>query len=319
MGYRGALLALVFASALTGSVRATETVSDPALTPDKVGAPAASTAAAPVAARDEFAVDFAALLDKEKLVCFAEKTFENESGGHGKNIMQWNRGEGFLSLGLGHFLWAPSDRAARRFGESFKQFVVYYQQQPEPKPPLPASCLPGLHCPFANKAEFERERDSAMGVRAREIRDFLEQTRLYQARFMRDRLVKATDLILSHLKPEVSDRVRKAIFYLSNDDASLFAMMDYVNFKGEGIGNGKISPVSGWGLSQVLQCLVSKAGAKITADTMTPLAFADAADETLKKRKDVNKTTHLGWTRRIRDTYLNAPKCEPPLRDPNDD
>ena len=44
-------------------------------------------------------------LSKEQLLAVAERIFQNETGGVRNNLVDWNDGENFPSLGIGHFTW----------------------------------------------------------------------------------------------------------------------------------------------------------------------------------------------------------------------
>ena len=44
-------------------------------------------------------------ISKEELNVVADKIFKNEAGGKKEDIVYWNTGEDFPSLGIGHFIW----------------------------------------------------------------------------------------------------------------------------------------------------------------------------------------------------------------------
>jgi hypothetical protein len=65
--------------------------------------------------------------------------------------------------------------------------------------------------------------------------------------------------ILNSIQPENRDRI-KARFYkvLASGSAGTFALIDYVNFKGEGVNEGERYKSQGWGLLQVLEGMSEK-------------------------------------------------------------
>src|SRR3989338_6301929 len=53
-----------------------------------------------------------------------EKIFENECAKKEECLLEWNEGEEFLSLGIGHFIWYPQGQTSP-FEESFPKFLEY--------------------------------------------------------------------------------------------------------------------------------------------------------------------------------------------------
>ena len=57
-------------------------------------------------------------ISKEELSKIAERIFQNEAAGKKDNLVYWNKGENFPSLGIGHFIWykeGEPDRFERVF------------------------------------------------------------------------------------------------------------------------------------------------------------------------------------------------------------
>ena len=57
-------------------------------------------------------------LSKEQLLAVAERIFQNETGGVRNNLVDWNDGENFPSLGIGHFTWFKASGGRSGFGDS---------------------------------------------------------------------------------------------------------------------------------------------------------------------------------------------------------
>ena len=68
-------------------------------------------------------------LSKEQLLAVAERIFQNETGGVRNNLVDWNDGENFPSLGIGHFTWFKASGGRSGFGDSLPDMVNYYKQQ----------------------------------------------------------------------------------------------------------------------------------------------------------------------------------------------
>ena len=102
----------------------------------------------------------------------------------------------------------------------------------------------------------------------------------------------------------VSERERiKANFYrVAGERLGLYALMDYVNFKGEGVSPAERYRGQGWGLLQVLETMPA-AGLPLSG-------FAKAADQVLTRRVSNspparNEAKWLpGWRNRL-ETYLD--------------
>ena len=65
-------------------------------------------------------------ISKAELEVVAEKIFKNEAGGKKEELVYWNSGEDFPSLGIGHFIWYKQGQKGR-FEESFPPLVEYYK------------------------------------------------------------------------------------------------------------------------------------------------------------------------------------------------
>lgn len=46
-------------------------------------------------------------LSMEEIRLIGERVFENECASREESLIDWNEGEDFLSLGIGHFIWYP--------------------------------------------------------------------------------------------------------------------------------------------------------------------------------------------------------------------
>ena len=55
-----------------------------------------------------------------------EKIFRNEAAGKKENLVYWNSGENFPSLGIGHFIWYRKNQT-EIFDESFPKLVDFYK------------------------------------------------------------------------------------------------------------------------------------------------------------------------------------------------
>ena len=135
-----------------------------------------------------------------------------------------------------------------------------------------------------------------------ELRRLLEATVALQARFAADRLEAALPKMLDTLPDSQRDHVRSQFYRVAGFSTGVYALVDYVNFKGEGISPTERYHGQGWGLLQVLQGMEA---------VMPPLdEFARSADEVLTRRVANSPPARResrwleGWRKRLR-TYVD--------------
>lgn len=216
------------------------------------------------------------------------RIWKNECAGTVDGLTSWNGGEDFASLGIGHFIWYPEGKRGP-FEESFPKLAEYLSAQGILIPPWMLRS-----CPWKTKAQFQADFQSPPMV---QLRTLLKTTIAQQARFAAMRLEHALPKMLAAAPPADRERVRSNFYRVASQPLGLYALMDYVNFKGEGVSPSERYNGQGWGLLQVLQ-------------TMTPAgpalpAFSEAADTVLTRRvKNApparNEAKWLpGWRNRI--------------------
>ncbi|HEX2579579.1 MAG TPA: hypothetical protein VHK67_04160 [Rhabdochlamydiaceae bacterium] len=174
------------------------------------------------------------------------KIWKNECGGTVEGLTHWGKNEAFPSLGIGHFIWYPEGKRDR-FVEGFPPLITYLKTQ---KANIPA----WLHnsCPWNTRDEFYADISSP---KMKELRQFLYETRHLQAIFVANRLEKALPQMIENLSLKEKEKITAAFNHLATDPRGLYALIDYVNFKGEGTSLAERYKGQGWGLLQVLQLM----------------------------------------------------------------
>lgn len=223
----------------------------------------------------------------------AHKIWHNECRGSIKGLTSWNEGEEFASLGIGHFIWHPQ-ASHGSFKETFPELLVYLQDLGiEIEPWIKDS--PG--CPWGSKKEFDDHIDSPP---MNQLRELLYKTRGSQALFIISRLEKCLPTFTKGLNPTEAARIESEFNRLLEIPAGIYALIDYLNFKGEGNSQAEQYRGKGWGLKDVLLGMDEK---------LPPLdAFVASAKETLTERvKNAPSERHeerwlKGWFNRL-DTY----------------
>lgn len=224
-----------------------------------------------------------------------ERIWKNECAGTIEGLTCWNKRENFASLGIGHFIWYPVGRK-ERFEETFPDLLQFLQKKGAI---LPEWLKRAEGCPWSTREEFYA---NIQNPQMRDLRQFLFETRDLQAVFIAERLKKTFSLMLDHCPPSGRGQVETIFTRLSNDANGLYAMVDYLNFKGSGVSAAESYKNQHWGLLQVLQ--------SIPLSSEQPLVdFIAAAKSLLKRRVDNSpaerdeKQWLTGWFNRL-DGYL---------------
>jgi len=216
------------------------------------------------------------------------RIWKNECAGTVDGLTSWNSGEDFASLGIGHFIWYPAGRRGP-FEESFPKLAAYLAGQGVAVP----GWLRGA-CAWNSRAQFQADFQSP---RMRQLRALLSATIPQQARFAARRLELALPKMLAATPASGREKVQANFYRVAAQPLGFYALMDYVNFKGEGVSPSERYGGQGWGLLQVLETM-SASGAALPA-------FADAADQVLTRRvknsPPARKETQWlpGWRNRL--------------------
>ena len=175
-----------------------------------------------------------------------KRIWQNESNGTVAGLTAWNAGENFASLGIGHFIWYPQDVHAP-FEESFPKLLAFARERHVAIPPwLNQSSA----CPWNSRAEFSSAQNS---TQMRELRQFLSRTIDLQAQFMVARLQQSLAKMLDEAAAADRANVERQFARVAGTPHGCYALVDYVNFKGEGVLHTERYRGEGWGLLQVLE------------------------------------------------------------------
>jgi hypothetical protein len=230
------------------------------------------------------------------------KIWFNECGGSINGLTSWNIGESFASLGIGHFIWYPfPGRATQEDG--FPRLIKYMEAHNIAVPAWLHGKL-GLYCPWHNREEFISSQNSE---RMRELRLFLQQTIPIQAQYMAHHLEQIIPKFLARVPPVERPYICQQFYTLARTPQGIYALIDYLNFKGPGIGSTTVQHKidQGTGLLQVLE------GMRLAPPNMVPMqAFVWSAKNALIRRvQNIPPQYHaerwlVGWFKRV-NTYLD--------------
>lgn len=237
-------------------------------------------------------------LSQTELRLIADKIFRNEGGGNYNNLVHWNDGEDFASMGVGHFTWYPTGRPTR-FGNTFPELLGYMQQNGVQ---LPAWLQQARYqgAPWRNKAELMYAKQSGQ---IQELQSLLYQTRLLQAAYIVERARRAMPQLVNAAPAHSRAKVAQNLNAVANTPGGWYVLVDYINFKGEGLNISGGYRGQNWGLLQVLEEMQPA-----SAGQQALHSFADAATRVLVRRvrnspPARNEARWLaGWSNRI-NTY----------------
>lgn len=238
-------------------------------------------------------------ISQEEAQKIGELIWLNECKGTIAGLTSWNKGEDFASLGIGHFIWYPEGKTGP-FEERFPNLVSFLDKNGAPPPPWLKDCR---GCPWPNREAFHQDFHS---TRLEQLREYLAKSTALQAVFMAKRLENALPKILAACPPVKRQALTHQFYRVANAPMGFYALVDYVNFKGEGILSSEQYKGQGWGLLQVLEHM------QTLPQNVNPLsAFATSAKDVLSRRvdnspPDRNEQRWLkGWHNRI-DSYVKA-------------
>jgi hypothetical protein len=237
-------------------------------------------------------------LDAQQLAWLGAQIFNNECNSQVSCLTAWNAGEDFPSLGIGHFIWYRAGQQAP-FAETFPDLVTFMRERGAD---VPAWISEGaLEQPWPDRAAFLA---AAGDPRQVELREFLARHTELQTAFIVGRSEGALQRVLAAVAPVQRAAIAARYEAIARAEApfGMYALIDYVHFKGEGTRDTERYEGEGWGLLQVLQGMPD--------NSTQPLQdFVASAREVLARRvalapAERNEQRWLnGWNARL-DTYL---------------
>jgi hypothetical protein len=207
-------------------------------------------------------------LSPPELEKIGRRVWQNEAAGKVEGLVDWNVGENFASLGIGHFIWYPPGPKGP-FEESFPGLVAFLRQSGVA---LPAWLSPQIPCPWKDRESFLKD---SQEERVRALRKLLSETVGLQSVYLAQRLESALPKLLKEVPAAKKKDVESLFNRLAAHPAGRFALIDYVNFKGEGTKPSERYAGRGWGLLQVLESMPPDGDVK---------DFSHAAEKVLKER-----------------------------------
>lgn len=235
-------------------------------------------------------------LTSQGLACLQKLIFFNECSGKDDRLVTWRSDEDFPSLGIGHFIWYLKGKRGP-YRESFPELVAFLKNNGEEVP----LWLEG-EAPWKDREEFQKDLQSERVI---SLRIFLQKTKALQTQFIVRRMENVLPKMLEAAHKEKREQVEKNFYAVAQTPTGMLALIDYVNFKGDGTSLSERLQGQGWGLLQALEEMTLPE----KENEVLP-AFVHAAERILEKRvkspfaqKDESRSLK-GWANRVHN-YLN--------------
>ncbi len=212
-------------------------------------------------------------LSSAEALRIGKKVWQNECAGTVAGLTSWNAGENFASLGIGHFIWYPKG-VRGPFEESFPAFITFAEAR---KADLPKVARENRTsgCPWASRAEFTAAGQTA---EMKQLRQFLADTIGLQADFLVQRLQQSLPKMLAAAPSGDDANIQRQFDRVASTAHGCYALVDYVNFKGEGVLETERYRGRGWGLLQVLAGMSGSTGGSAAHE------FVQSARQVLSER-----------------------------------
>ena len=198
-------------------------------------------------------------------------------------------------MGIGHFIWYPAG-VRGPFAESWPPFVTFAKRRGLTPPEVAAEPA----SPWRTRAEFQRDFNSP---RLTELRVWLAANVTVQTEFIMARSHAALPKILAAAPAGERARIERNYHKVASTPQGVYALIDYVNFKGEGVLATERYQGRGWGLLQVLGEM-----REVPAGPAAATEFAAASKRVLSRRIALSppergeKRWEQGWHNRC-NTY----------------
>ena len=243
---------------------------------------------------------FAFELSQAESLRIGKKIWQNECAGTISGLTSWNAGEKFASLGIGHFIWYPKGTGGP-FEESFPRYAAFAAERGRTLPAI-VQANRSAGCPWPTRMAFLAASDSS---EMKELRKFLAETVDLQATFLVQRLQRALPKMSSAAPAAERANVQRQFERTATTASGSYALVDYVNFKGEGTLETERYHGEGWGLLQVLQGMSGSGSGPGAAQE-----FASSAGRVLRQRVQNSPPERkesrwlAGWLQRVQ-TYAH--------------
>lgn len=219
--------------------------------------------------------------------------WQNEASKRIDLLTFWNQHETFPSLGIGHFIWHPQNKEFT-YTQQFPELCEFLKEHGVKLPEwLEKSYKIGA--PWNSREDFYNDKEHLS-----ELQNLLASTIDIQTQFIINQFNKKLKLILKVCPEHKKEKIINLLKLLLSSSIGTYALIDYSNFKGDGLNPKENKNGIQWGLLQVL----SGIDVESNSNNVNKV-FAISAAKTLLKLiensgPEYNNIRYLhGWMRRI--------------------
>jgi hypothetical protein len=222
--------------------------------------------------------------------------WQNEASQRIDLLAVWNKNETFPSLGIGHFIWFPKNQRPK-FTEQFPLLCQYLKQHGITLPHWLERAL-RTGAPWSCREQFLQD-----NKKLDELRNLLASTIDLQINFIIDQFKQQVPGILEAAPEKYKSKVTYNINLMLSCPQGTYALVDYLNFKGNGLLQAEELKGQRWGLLQVL-VEMSAMSDRLTSSNVNQ-AFAIAAAKILLRRIENSAPAYPlaqylgGWIKRV--------------------
>ncbi len=185
-------------------------------------------------------------IDSKTTQSIGKQIWQNEANCREDYLTFWSEKESFPSLGIGHNIWLPEEHE-NKYTQGFPALCAYLRNHGVTLPTwLEKSLQTGA--PWKDRTDFYNDT-----ARLKELRQLLVKTIALQAQFMVDRLEYRLLKVINAAPKDQRKKITKHINLLLASPIGAYVLIDYLNFKGDGLNPTERSNGQSWGLLSVLQ------------------------------------------------------------------
>jgi len=233
---------------------------------------------------------------RHELRSIGDKIFKNEAGGVKSKLVHWNHGENFAAMGIGHFTWYPAGPRRHRFGNTFPGLLTHMERRGVALPKwLKKARRSGA--PWNSRRALMKQKGT---YKVNQLEQLLYATRDIQAEYIIERAKRAMPKLVRKTPSRLKAHVGNNLNAVANTPGGWYALVDYVNFKGEGLKRNAGYKGKNWGLLQVLENMQASAPGQQALDNFSQSALF------VLKRRIKNSPPHrnerrwlAGWSSRV--------------------
>ncbi len=233
--------------------------------------------------------------DKKRI---GEQIWLNETNKREEYLVYWSLNESFPSLGIGHFIWYPKGHKSP-YTQQFPLLIEHFKKNGIVLPErLKNNYNEGA--PWQSREEFLQDEQ-----RRTELIKLLLSTIDLQISFIINQFEAQLPLLIQAAPKEQQEKLNAYVTLMFLSTLGIYALIDYLHFKGNGLNPQEEVNGQRWGLLQAMLNLPDN----LTQDNITKAFAISTAEILLRLIKNSTPTysriTFLpGWMKRVH-SYAN--------------